>query len=65
LTLTDSASFIDFSFFDLTDQGWNDNAPGLENVVVTTDGTVPEPSILALMRLGLLGFGASRRKARK
>jgi hypothetical protein len=68
-TFADSASAIDFNFLFSTQSGWDDEAFGLDNVVVSTNAnanaSVPEPSVLALIGIGfagLLGFGSLRRK---
>ncbi|MDF1645220.1 MAG: PEP-CTERM sorting domain-containing protein [Pseudomonadales bacterium] len=66
LNFADSAAAISFDFIGNTDQPWTDEAFGLDNIVVSTNavsgGNVPEPSSIALIALGLLGFGASRRR---
>jgi hypothetical protein len=66
LNFVDSAAAISFDFIGNTNQIWNDEAFGLDNIVVSTNAVdssnVPEPSSIALIALGLLGFGASRRR---
>ncbi len=67
-TVGTGTSLLDFSHVDITGLGFLGlplNAATGSQVTVTSNATsVPEPSILALMSLGLLGFGVVRRKAR-
>lgn len=60
-----SASSIKFSFIGNSDQGWDDEGFGIDNVVVSTSA-IPEPSTYALMLAGLgLGCLMVRRRSRR
>lgn len=60
-----SASSIKFSFIGNSDQPWEDEGFGIDNVVVSTNA-IPEPSTYALMLAGLgLGGLMVRRRSRR
>jgi hypothetical protein len=48
---------VNFGFKANTDQGWTDEAFGLDNVVVTS---IPEPFTLAIFSLGIMGLATRR-----
>ncbi|MGB2742232.1 MAG: PEP-CTERM sorting domain-containing protein [Cognaticolwellia sp.] len=67
VTLAHVDSSISFGFKANTDQSWNDEAFGLDNIVVSNNAasaatSVPEPSTLAIFALGILGFASRKFK---
>lgn len=67
-----SASFIgftsdmtDISRFTVRQNGFNDFAINQLSLITVGSSNVPEPTSIALLGLGLLGFAASRRKSAK
>jgi len=63
-TFLSSAPSVTFDFVGASDQGWGDEAFGLDNVVVTTDAatSVPEPASISLIAISLAGLGILKRK---
>lgn len=61
VTLSHVDPSISFGFKANTDQGWIDEAFGLDNVVVSSV-SVPEPSTLAIFALGMIGLASRRFK---
>ena len=60
-TFTASGASITLDF--LNGDPSNDNANGLDNIVLTANGAnVPEPSTLSLLVLGGIGVGLVRRR---
>ncbi|MCJ8321920.1 MAG: PEP-CTERM sorting domain-containing protein [Colwellia sp.] len=59
ISLWNTSESISFGFKANTDQGWTDEAFGLDNVVVTS---VPEPTTLAIFALGIIGLVSRRLK---
>lgn len=55
---------LTISFFGNSDQGWNDEGFGIDNITVTgfPAATVPLPGGLSLLGLGLAGLAALRRR---
>lgn len=60
-TLAHSANTLTVTFSGIGLQGAGDESWGLDNVVVSTSGVVPEPATLAALGLGLAALARRRR----